>query len=188
MYCNHVVRLHWNSQALGLWGIKAWHEEKNVSCTVAIDFLCKKNRGSHLSLTTFPFPCLPRENDLEGGRTALWVDKTALATAQLHHPGTKESPLISLEWFSFIAYCLSLQIAFRMNVPAGTHIEDTGFPSTSRDADILPIYETSFKLTINGGYIWRLRKRKLHCIRSSALWLRQWIRWGIQAGVLSYWA
>lgn len=139
--------------------------------------------------------CSTRKNDLEGicvcvlwRGIVFWTERKALATAQLHCPDTQESPLMSLEWFSFIAYCLSLQIAFRMNVPARIHIEDTGFPSTFLHTDALSLYETYFKLTINRGCILHLMKRKLYHIRSSALWLRQWIRWGLRAGVLSYWA
>ena len=122
------------------------------------------------------------------GGTEFCAKRKALATAQLHCPDTEESPLMSLEWFSFIAYCLSLQIAFRMNVPARIHTEDTSFTRTCLDTDALSLYEASFRLTINGSRILHLMKRKLYHIRSSALCLRQWIRWGLQAGVLSYWA
>lgn len=113
-------------------------KSKDVSSTVAIVFLCKRGQGFHLSCNSISLSCFTGENDLEGGRTILWVDRTALATAQLRPPGTEESPLMSLEWFSFIAYCLSLQIAFRMNVPARTHREDTSFPSTSQMRMLFP--------------------------------------------------
>ena len=78
-----------------------------------------------------------------------------------------------------MAATLPIKQGTRMNVPARIHIEETSFSSTFLDTDALSLYETSFKLTINGGCVLHLMKRKLYHIRSSALWLRPWIRWGL---------
>lgn len=118
MYCNRVVRLLWNRHALGLWGIDTQNKE---NCEERSGYrLCVKRVRDLISLPTpSPFPCFTGEMTLK--EEQVHSDRTALATAQPHHPGTEESSLMSLEWFSFIGSCVSLQIAFRMNVVARTH-------------------------------------------------------------------